>query len=500
MKFLPTISPDRWYMLAFGFAAFVTGVVIAVAIRVVPNPLLLPVGAIGLFVALMGTQKPQSILVPFIYINYSYLSNVLITNYGLPSIVQPMIPLLVLIIVVRWVFYNDPPRGWERITIVVVAYTLSTVPSLIYAPDTGLVKESLNDFIRDGIIAVSICIMTQSGTTLRNMVWAIIISGILMGTITTVQQLTGTFDDIYWGYGKAGVYNIAGQTDDYRISGPLDNSNAYAQILIPIVPMALDRSWRERQLLLRILAGWSATVCILSTVFTFSRSGFIAVILVVVIMLVLNPPNPVSLMVIIVVTMQVSAFIPPSYADRLLTIVDSLPMFGGNIKNDSSFTGRASMNTAAWQMFWDHPMIGIGLANFPVYYRTYAREIGLVGTIGHDSHPHSLPLETLCEQGMLGVVTMGLIVWLVTITLYQAQRELRAIGQTNYSSMVQAFLVGTMGYFISSVWNHKAYTRHMWVLIAISLATWNVAHNERKKQQRPSIAPSSQKVVEAKAE
>ena len=78
------------------------------------------------------------------------------------------------------------------------------------------------------------------------------------------------------GFGLSSVENIVGTFDDIRISGPVGDPNFYGQLLVAILPLALDRMWGERTMRLRLLGAGSAAVIAAATVLTFSRGAAVA--------------------------------------------------------------------------------------------------------------------------------------------------------------------------------------------------------------------------------
>lgn len=76
-----------------------------------------------------------------------------------------------------------------------------------------------------------------------------------------------------------------------------------------------------------------------------------------------------------------------------------------------SFQGRLRYWDAAWQIFLDHPLSGIGLGNFAYVYPQYQKD-----HIYYSVDPHSWVLQLVCELGFAGLLlalllTAGYFVW-----------------------------------------------------------------------------------------
>lgn len=84
----------------------------------------------------------------------------------------------------------------------------------------------------------------------------------------------------------------------------------------------------------------------------------------------------------------------------------------GMTMKSQSISERFLMWRSAWNMFADHPVLGVGPAGFgvlyePRYYLPEAKEHG------HE-HPHNIFVQTLAENGIVGAVTFSLL-WAYTL-------------------------------------------------------------------------------------
>src|SRR5205807_799143 len=82
---------------------------------------------------------------------------------------------------------------------------------------------------------------------------------------------------------------------------------------------------------------------------------------------------------------------------------------------------RAGVWAAAFGMLWDHPLFGVGVADFVNYYPQYSGEpYGL-------NHAHNLFLNVAAERGLLGLVTFAAV--LVALLRALAASFRRATGR-----------------------------------------------------------------------
>lgn len=424
------------------------------------------------------------------FITYTRFSDVLIRNYGLPSIAEPLVGLLLLAIIGRWVS-GHRSEDWVAPALLLASIGVVRFASLLYAADVGGAQAALEDFIKDAIIAVILIILLERGATLRRVVWALIAAGIFMGTISVHQYLTGSFDNSYMGFGVAGVMNIVGSQNDYRAAGPVGDPNSYAQIMLPLVALALDRLWYERSRLLRLVAAWALVVCTLTVIFTFSRGAFLALVAMLALLVPLYRPNPRYVIVALLLALPLLFVMPPTYTARITTIADVLPSSDTDPRAEVSFRGRTSEALAALMMFRDHPLLGVGFHNYPVYYEQYSRIIGL-DPRREDRSAHSLYLEIAAETGLLGLTVFGALLWGIFAGTRRAHKTLTALGAHEPARMIAALRIGLIGYLIAAIFLHGAYARFLWLLVGIALAAPRIAGYERAIRavvHRPDAAP-----------
>ena len=472
--------------IAFAILAAGAGAGAGILAASVANPLGILILIAAPIAALATFARLEWGLLAFVFITYTRMSDVFIHSHGLPSIAQPLqVVLLGAILVRRW-WYGERPTGWARPAQLLFGYALVGALSLVYAADSARSQNALIDYVKDATVALSVVLLLRQGSTLRRVIWALLAAGILMGSISVYQQLTGHFESDFLGFGHAPVKNIVDNESDYRVAGPIGDPNFYAQVMLVLVPLALDRLWNERSRLLRSVAGWAFVVCALTVIFTYSRGGFLGLVVVLAIMLMRHPPRPLAVAITVAVAVPLLQFVPQDYVDRIRTLTDALPFAGGEVSEDSSLRGRLSESTAGWMMFSDHPLFGVGLNNYPVYYQQYSRQLGLDQRREARS-PHSLYLQIAAEMGWVGLCAFGFVLWVMFRRLRRAYLAFSRAQRPETAGMVMALCIGLIGYLTAALFLHAAYPRFFWLLVGIALTLPQVADHElRPAAQRES--------------
>jgi O-antigen ligase len=466
-----------WLTLAFVGLSLSVGTAAAVVALNVSSPLRFVVIIVGLLGIVGALTRIEWGLLALVFMTYTRFSDVLVQFDHFPSTAQPFVALLIIVVLAHWVLYGRAPGEWKQSALLVAGYGLVGYVSLLYAANFALSQAALSNYVKDAIIAILVTMLLVHGVALRHVIWTLLLAGIFMGSISVFQQLTGSFSNNFFGFGQASLQNIVGQNNDYRIGGPIGDPNFYAQILVVLVPLALDRLWHEHNRLLRLLAGWALLACGLSIIFTYSRGGFIATIVVAALMLIRRPPNLLALLVTAGLIITLLQFIPANYTQRLSTLLSFVPESDTSVSSEISLRGRQSENEVAWLMFTDHPILGVGLDNFKVYYQEYSRRLG-IDPRAEARDPHNLYLQIAAQTGLVGLIAFGTILWVMFRGLQSARMAFAVARLPQFSSMTMAFGVGMIGYLIAALFLHNAYPRFFWMLFGIALAIPQIAKYE----------------------
>ncbi len=467
------VGGPRWLSALFLLLVIGAGIALGIFIPIadgVLKAIVITVGAIG---AILTLFRVDIGLYALILMAYLRVSDIAIDYHGLPSVFQPFIALLIAAILIKWIRNREIQKGWERAALLVLAYGLVVFTSLLYVVDYTTAATAVSDFAKNGVITVLLVILIQQRSTFRGALWFIVVAGIFTGSISVFQYLTKTFTNSYWGFGQAQILNIVTGTDDYRISGPIGDPNFYAQILVVIVPLAFHFMISEKRLLLRALAAWSLAVCSLSIIFTFSRGGAIALAVVLAGLILYRRPRPLEVILIAALIIGIFAFLPDQYSARLDTI-PRIVTGQTDVREEVSLRGRLSELLVAWQMFVEHPIIGVGVGNYPAYYQSYSRQIGLDPRT-ENREPHNLFLEVAAETGIIGLAVFLLILYYSFRGIRQAWLAFRRTGLKDYASLVAVFGIGMLGYLTAALFIHGAYPRYFWLLVGLALALPQVA-------------------------
>lgn len=448
------------------------------ATRVSTPPLVLA-AAVGLLGAAAIVAVPELGLLALAFSTFVNLSGVLTGHFDAPvTLMTLLVPVVALAVLAQWFWRRRPPEGWLRPALLVATFGVAGILSLLAATDPARTLDGLARIAKDGIIAVLVVTLIHRGATLRRVLWTLLAAGLLMGTISVHQHLTGNFAFDYWGL--ASEPRTWGGSDQavHRVTGPIGNPNSYGLILLILVPIAVDRLACRGRLAPRILALWALVVCSLSIVFTYSRGAFVALVAMLAFLLIVRRPRLRGVLIAAGVAALLMPLVPSSYVHRMATLVGAIRQPEETIGvQDASLRGRLSENLAAGQMFLDHPLIGVGLGNYPVRYQDYSQQL-MLDSRSTERSPHSLYLEIAAETGIVGLLALGIILWVPIRCILDARRSLRDPKLAEIRGMADAIAIGLLGYLVGSFFLHATHMRYFWLLAGIALALPRVASTE----------------------
>lgn len=476
-------SSFEWLSLVVGIAAVAAGIVGALMATRIHDVSLYVLMLIGIVMLVATVWKIEWGLFTLIAMTYARISDVAVHYYGAPSIAQPFIVFLAVLIFLRWVLVGEKPQGWLQALATISAYGLVIFLSLFYAGDAVRAQEGLLVFLKDAIIAIILVLLIQSGRFFKVAAWGFIATGLILGTIAVIQYLTGSFTDDYWGLAYSSLMNIVSGVEGYRIMGTYGDPNFFAQVMLVIIPIALNRLLYEKKGILKVLAGWSLAVSFLTVVFTFSRGGFLALCVVLGLLVLWRKPPLVALLSGLLILVLLIPFLPATYFERIETILEYLPFQGADVRTEVSFRGRMSEYAVGFRMFRDNPVLGIGYDNYAANYLDYSMRIGLDPRRTERS-AHSLYLEVLAEQGLLGLLLFGFVLYSSFTSLKKARDIYSKIAMNDLTDLALAFQIGFIGYLAAAMFIHGAYPRNLWLLIGVSLAAQQAAKNEEFNTMR----------------
>jgi O-antigen ligase len=479
MQLAPILRRDSTWLAAQLLFGLLGGVVIGIALGAsIVGSVWILIGISFIVLGALFLSNVETALVFFIFVNYIRLPHIIEVFHNGPPVTELFLLAFWGTIAFRMVINSAYPRGWVVPLVILTIHFCTTTVGLLYARDTGLVRREILFFAADAVIVLAIVVGIQDFQTFKQAIWGFIIGSLLLGLLGIYQFLTSTYTNDYWGFAVSDVSTIVDNVQDVRLGGPAGNGNFFAQMMVIVIPLSFERALHEESRLMRFLAAFALIIGIVTVILTFSRSGFIALAVVIVTFLILYPPRLTQLVVMLIAFLLLLPFVPDSYIGRILTLGGIRQGIEGEAEIDNSSIRRYSYLVAGLEMFEDYPFLGIGAGNFPAAYVDYVRDTGIVSNrVQTTRSPHNLYLEFLSERGIIGFAAFGLVLSTVIYSIISSRQYFLQVNALQQSHMITALGISVLGFLIFGLFLHLSNPRYFWILAGICWSATSIANN-----------------------
>jgi O-antigen ligase len=428
----PTLRVASDALVALGAILVATlGALIALGL-VFREPALLPLLLGAAAFAAFLLWQPRWIVPAFVGLTWAALPGHVFG--GLPSPVEAGGVLLLAFAVWRAL---EQPRLAANILLVMMLLAIPLVVSGELSPvESSLPTSELRELLF--LFIVGLCVYGAGNA--ERVVTALVITGLILGIGAVCSILIG----------PSGLFPVitdvatAIEPEAPRAGGPFGEPNFFALSMAALTPLALfvaARGGWKRWL------GLAALVAIAGGIFAAgSRGGAIA-------------------MLFALVAFGATTKSRQLRRAAVATVVAALliaPFFAGQAESSSSrsVSGRETENLIALAMFGDHPLVGVGPHQYDTLYSSYSRNIGEDPRTVRE--PHSLYLEILSEQGIVGLIGWGLAA--VVVLSYVLSRGAWR------TTLGRALLLSIATYMVGSIFLHGSQLRLIFMLVGLAMA------------------------------
>jgi putative inorganic carbon (HCO3(-)) transporter len=241
-----------------------------------------------------------------------------------------------------------------------------------------------------------------------------------------------------------------------------------------LVPLGLFMAIGQKSRIQRILALGAAGVTSLGVALTFSRGAAVGFVLLFGIMFLMGYMKWKHLLAVVLGAAIVLAAVPV-YTQRLAELVAVSESVGdtGIDQADGAIQSRVTEGLAALLAWADHPVLGVGPGEFPLYYRQYAEIVG-IRVKAADRESHNLYLGMAAELGIIGFTVFLVIIGLTLRELARARRAVRAHDPL-IADIATGFILAIVAYLATGIFLHMSFIRYFWLMMGLAAATALVA-------------------------
>lgn len=251
-----------------------------------------------------------------------------------------------------------------------------------------------------------------------------------------------------------------------RVYSFFDNANNFAGILVLLTPLLLGLLLNSRHWGTRLFLLVSLGACLVSMAATYSRTGYVGLVLAVMVFVALLNWRLVP--VAIVAGLVALPFLPDTIWNRILTI--------GNT-SDSSTTYRFHIWNKSFELLHDHWLTGAGLGS-TVVNETF-QDYPAMFNGARPVHTHNSYLQMWCEMGIFGMlVYLGMLGRQIKVALRAytaASREIRTMLAAALGALTGSMAISLMEY----TWYYPRAMFIFWFLMGVILVCVRLSRAER---------------------
>lgn len=443
---------------------------------------------------------PAALALPFIVaVLYSDVSEVLIVEFGLPSLLQASLAGAALLI---WVYRDElaPARILSHpLTVLLAAYCVVVFASMAWADDVALADVQIVKTIKNLGVYLVAAMLATSWIALRRCFAAMALIGAGLSAVSLFQITTGNTLGELGGLATLVYGNIYEDASDVRAAGPVNDANFYGQILVIVIPLALSlasTATRRRWQVFWVVVAMLITGGVLTT---YSRGAMLALTVMTALVLASMRAKVTHIALATAAVVALLLAMPGNVGRRFMTFETFLPRHRYYVPADSSFEKRKLLLATTARMFADHPIRGVGAGNFTTFFPRYSNEAGSPAEhfyrAGEVEHPHSLYLELGAETGSIGLILFIAIAGTAFAQLRQGRQRLVDLGQRDRQIRIAFGLTMALcAYLVTSVFLHGYTQRYFWLLLALATAVSRLTADEARDAP-PAVAMRTESPV-----
>ena len=280
------------------------------------------------------------------------------------------------------------------------------------------------------------------------------------------------------------------------VGGMFQNPNDLALNMVAVLPLAVLLAIRAQSVPGRVVASGGALLMVGAVVASHSRSGFIGLAAMVLILLwQLGRRKPALIGATAIAAVVLLPFAPSSYWERVASITDD------DLDATGSREARRLLLGEAFQAFVDHPLTGLGAGQFLNYNPPDRVETW--------RETHNVVLQVAAELGILGITVFFFLVYRALMAGRQARRLLPlatgapvrsrwggpqaapppAVVSPDdaqfFEAHTAALSAAVAGWFLSALFASVAYHWTFYYLLALAIAPREIITDRLASIKRP---------------
>lgn len=313
--------------------------------------------------------------------------------------------------------------------------------STLYARDVDASFVDIYIYFKYLIFYFLIINILSEWSDIKELFWVLVLTGIIMLGFGIYTFITST--------------NFIGT----RLISFIEDPNSFAIKLTPLVAFCYTLFKIEETKILKLISIIAGLIIIFAIVLTFSRGGLLALL------------SVLGLIIIEEVKYKKLVLFIAGSLTLVLSIIFILKFTQtDSIAFDVSIIQRLRILKGGVQMFFDHPILGVGVGNFVNYCSGYSGII--IGLVAHNSFLH-----IAAEMGIIGLVIFTLLFTTTVSNLRSTAKHFRNSKNVYY---IKGIMFSLAGFTVHSMFLSEQYNISFFLIIALTVVLKNVALNTKK--------------------
>ena len=243
-----------------------------------------------------------------------------------------------------------------------------------------------------------------------------------------------------------------------RVESFFDNPNAFAQVLIVLLPIVLGLMLCAKRPVFKVITAGIFVLGVGALGMTYSRASWIGIACAMAVAVFLWKPKLIPLFV--AGCLLAVPLLPNSILNRILTITNT---------SDTSTSGRIPLYQAALATIRKSPVTGAGLGTAAV--QQFIKDNNLYHAKAPFVHAHDIYLQVWIEMGLLGVVSF---LGAMLLNIKNAARTVRHCGDSAACTLTCAAASSLCGIMVCGLadypWNYPRIMSIFWFVFALCTA------------------------------
>ncbi len=376
--------------------------------------------------------RPKLSLYLSTFIAYSGIAASMLQGLFLPAVALTTAGMIIYFLDSKLVALASAPQNK-----IFLAWGCLMIMSTLYAADLTLSYSNIYTFTKYLIFYFLIINILDSWQSLRGMLWLLSITGVVM-----------SFYGIY-------VFISSPVEAGIRLSSFVTDPNSFSMQLIPLVAFSYTLLKTEKRWSFKMSSFALLGFNVVAIILTFSRGGWLA-LLATLFLIGWNEKTNKKFLFLMAAFFLVALFIIPT---------DLFLLRFGNVQSitmDASVAQRLRLLKGSFQMFLDHFLTGVGIGNFIVYSKLYAK-------LNFPLVAHNAYLHVAAELGIAGLL---LFISLLLMTLKSLRKSLSTL-KNSYLSHFQHYPKGLMialaGFAINALTLSEHFSIVLFLIIAFTV-------------------------------